>query len=135
MRNNSKLSSLLKDFEDVWGKGTEHLLNSEHREHFITFSTLLEGLQNKYPQFKTMVEGCEAQIFVSIPALVVLHNLKDIVTRFAPSLSIGDIVNEVKKSCKQPVIELDVLELASSGLRVAQRVKSAGMQLSRENSE
>ena len=44
-------------------------------------------------------------------------------------------MDEVRKSCKLPVIEIDVLELASSGLRVAQKVKSAGVQLSRERSE
>lgn len=60
MRNNSKLSQLLKDFEDVWCKGNEHLLNPKHRNHLITFSNLLENVQKKYPQFNTMVDNCDA---------------------------------------------------------------------------
>ncbi len=87
------------------------------------------------PRFRAMVERCDAQIFLSIPALAVLHGLTGIVSRFAPSVDISDIVAEVNRSCKLPVIELDVLEFADSGLRVASRVKSAGVQLSRENSE
>lgn len=58
----------------------------------------------KLPRFKAMVENCDAQIFLSIPALAVLHNLVGIVSRFAPSLDIADIVAEVNKSCKLPVI-------------------------------
>jgi len=44
MRKNSKLSELLKEFEDVWCKGSEHLLDKAHREHLICFSRLLEGI-------------------------------------------------------------------------------------------
>lgn len=66
-----------------------------------------------------MVETCDAQIFLSIPALAILHNLESIVHRFAPTLDFADVVLEVNKSCKLPVIELDVLELANCGLRVA----------------
>lgn len=41
MRNNKDLSCLLKEFEDVWVKGTEHILNPQHRGHLITFSALI----------------------------------------------------------------------------------------------
>jgi hypothetical protein len=59
--------------------------------------------------------------------LVILHGLEEIVMRFAPQMDIKEIVDEVNKSCKMPLIELDVLEMVSSGLRVAQQVKSAGV--------
>jgi hypothetical protein len=52
----------------------------------VQFSTLLEEIQTKFPQFREQVENCDAQIFLSIPALAVLHNLAEIVERFAPSL-------------------------------------------------
>ena len=86
MRNNQTLSTLLKEFEDVWSKGSEHLLDQKHRAHFVQFSTLLEEIQTKFPQFREQVENCDAQIFLSIPALAILHNLAEIVERFAPSL-------------------------------------------------
>jgi hypothetical protein len=35
MKNNTVLSELLKEFEEVWCQGTEHLLNPDHREHLI----------------------------------------------------------------------------------------------------
>lgn len=42
-----------------------------------------------------MIESCDAQIFLSIPALAILHNLDQIIERFAPSLKYKDIVNEI----------------------------------------
>jgi len=73
-----------------------------------------------------MVESCDAQIFLSLPALVVLHNLKSIIRRFAPTINIDQIIQEVRQSQFKP-LELDILELEPSGLKVALQVKSAGV--------
>ena len=86
LRNNKNLAHLLSDFEEAWVLGSEHLLDPKHREHLILFSALIESLQERYSEFRQMVESCDAQLFLSLPALVVLHNLKGIVKRFAPSL-------------------------------------------------
>jgi len=45
--------------------------------------------------------------------------MQRIVRRFAPNLKIEDLVMEIHKSCKQPVLELEILELASTGLKLA----------------
>jgi hypothetical protein len=70
-----------------------------------------------------MVENCDSQIFVSIPALAVLYGLESIVKRFAPTIfSSGlwsEIQREVKKNSKQSAIELEVLELSDTGLPIA----------------
>jgi hypothetical protein len=73
-----------------------------------------------------MVESCDAQIFLSLPALVVLHNLKSIIRRFAPTINIDEVISEVKKCSFEP-LELDILELEPSGQKVALQVKSAGV--------
>lgn len=82
-----------------------------------------------------MLESCEASVFVSIPALAVLHDLRRVIRRFAPTLRTEDLVREVYSSCKQPLIELEVLELTNSGLKLAQKIKSSGIQLMRANPE
>ncbi len=87
----------------------------------------------KYPKFKMMLDTCDSQIFFSIPALVILHNIFTVVKRFAPSLQIESIVNEAQGDIA--VLEMDVLELASSNLLVANKVKTAGVQLSREKAQ
>jgi hypothetical protein len=96
-------------------------------------SSLIEGLAVKYPKFKMMLDTCDSQIFFSIPALVVLHNLGNVVKRFGPSLRLESLVDEAQDYVKE--IEEDVLELTCSKLAVANRIKVAGVQLSREKAQ
>jgi hypothetical protein len=74
-----------------------------------------------------MIDSCESSVFVSLPSLAVLHNMQRVIRRFAPHLKVDELVLEVHKSCKQPLIELEILDLASTGLRLAQKVKSCGV--------
>lgn len=48
MRNNKALHEMLKQFEDVWIMGTEHLLNAKHRDHLREFSALIEKVCRHY---------------------------------------------------------------------------------------
>lgn len=117
MRNNSQLGALLKDFEDCWTFGTEHLLNAKHRMHLAAFGGLLENVAERHASFRYQLESCDTQVFLSIPALAVLYNLQEIVHRFAPSLSIASVVAEVNASGMMSQIEGDVLE-SSCGLKI-----------------
>lgn len=71
-----------------------------------------------------MVDGCESQIFVSIPAIAVFYGLESIVQRFAPTIISsglwGEIQREVLKNSKQSyTLELEILELSETGLPLA----------------
>lgn len=135
LRNNQELSKLLQQFEEAWMAGTEHLLDAYNREDLIQFSDMVLQTCQRHQNFAKMLESCEASVFVSLPSLAVLHNMQRVIKRFAPSLRVEDLVLEVHKSCKQSIIELEVLDLASTGIRLAQKVKSCGIQLMRANSE
>lgn len=69
---------------------------------------------------------CDAQIFLSIPALVILHKLHSISTRFNPTL-------KVPQYCGEDLLGLEesVLELGTSNLLDARKIKAAGVALSR----
>lgn len=60
MRNNRALTEMLREFENAWGMGTEHLLNASHRQHLTDFSGLIESVCERYPQFRASVESCDA---------------------------------------------------------------------------
>lgn len=50
----------------------------ENRDQLISFSQLIEGTTEKYKQFKEQVECSDAEIFLSIPYLLVLKSSLDI---------------------------------------------------------
>lgn len=127
LRNNTELSKLLKEFEEAWMAGSEHLLDPYNREDLIQFSEMIQTTCKRHIAFARMLESCEASVFVSLPSLAILHNMQRVIRRFAPLLKVDDLVFEVHQSCKQPLIELEILDLASTGLRIAQKVKSCGV--------
>jgi len=45
--------------------------------------------------------------------------MQRVIKRFAPNLKVEELVLEVHKSCKQPLIELEILDLASTGQKLA----------------
>lgn len=137
LRNNTDLCKALKDFEDAWNLGKEHLSSQLHLQHLTQFNKLLKDVQARHPQFKAMVESCEAQLFLSLPALAILYDMSSVVERFAPTLApkLPEIQADVKRCGKRALIELDVLELCASGVPVASAVKSAAVQLMRERAE
>ena len=52
MRNMVELVNLLREFEECWCMGTEHLLNERHRRHLELFSALIENKAMRYTTFK-----------------------------------------------------------------------------------
>jgi hypothetical protein len=115
LKNNSELQRLLVQFEEQWTLGTEHLLNPKHRMHLAAFGGLIDNVAERHVIFKNQLEQFDNQIFLSIPALAILYNLKDIVHRFAPSLSITAIVEEINKNSSTDRIEEEVLQLGQQG--------------------
>lgn len=86
MRNNRKLTELLVEFENAWVMGTEHLLNIKNRQHIALLSEMLNKVGQRYPELTCMIETCDAQMFLTVPALVVLYQMTEICQRFAPNL-------------------------------------------------
>lgn len=43
---------MLREFEEYWCMGTEHLLNEKHRRHLELFSALIENVSIRYSTFK-----------------------------------------------------------------------------------
>ena len=78
------------------------------REQLISFSALIEGTAEKYPQFAEQVECSDAEIFLTIPYLLVLKSSLDrgneavvateVCQRFFPSL-FQEPENQDPQSC------------------------------------
>ena len=106
MRNNPELVHLVARFEKAWCLGKTHLVPKEMREQLISFSQLIECTGDKYPQFKEQLECSDAEIFLTIPYLVVLKASLDtgkeaiiasqVCERFFPQLF--NVDKEVDKS-------------------------------------
>ena len=77
LRNNPELVHLVARFEKAWCLGRTHLVPKDEREQLISFSQLIEGTSEKYPQFREQVECSDAEIFLTIPNLLVLKSSLD----------------------------------------------------------
>jgi hypothetical protein len=84
-------------FEKDWCLGKTHLVPKKHREHLISFSQLIEITCEKYSVFREQVECSDAEIFSTIPYLLVLKSsldtgkeaivAREICERFFPALA------------------------------------------------
>ena len=52
LRNNPELVHTIAAFEKDWCLGKTHLVPKRHREHLISFSSLIEITCEKYAEFK-----------------------------------------------------------------------------------
>jgi hypothetical protein len=71
LKNNAELTELIELYESSWTSGKDHLVDSSNREQIISFCEHMETLGSQYPDFKEQVECSEAEIFLSIPCLMV----------------------------------------------------------------
>jgi hypothetical protein len=76
----------LKDLEYAWFLCKEHLTNQDHLNDLAVFSKIIHSVCQRYPVFKMQVENCDPQVFLTLPALVILNGLERIVRRFAPKI-------------------------------------------------
>lgn len=103
LRNNPELVHSVAAFEKDWCLGKTHLVPKRQREHLISFSQLIEVTCEKYSGFKEQVECSDAEIFTTIPQLLVLKSsldtgneaqvARDICERFFPALIKDDAVS------------------------------------------
>ena len=62
-------------YESSWLAGKDQLLNEEAREELICFCLNMESTRERYPDFNEQIECFDAEIFLSIPSLLVLKAL------------------------------------------------------------
>ena len=75
LKNNKELVEIIEIYESSWTLGMEQLQDSGKREQLIRFCINIQSLGTKYPTFKEQVDCSEAEIFLSIPSLMVLKSL------------------------------------------------------------
>ena len=76
LRNNAELLELCEVYESSWVQGRDQLLDEQKREELICFCLSIEHMSHKYPEFKEQVESCDAEIFLSIPSILILQSLQ-----------------------------------------------------------
>ena len=76
LRNNPELVQTLVNFETAWEKGKTYFLNCRRCAQVIYFSSLIESLAEKYSDFKEQLECRDAELFISLPGLLVLKCLE-----------------------------------------------------------
>jgi hypothetical protein len=93
LRNNKELVELVEIYESSWTLGKEQLLDTQVKDQLLQFCLNIERLGTQYPSFKEQVESFEADIFLSIPSLLVLRSVqhakdsqhhRELCLRFAP---------------------------------------------------
>ena len=97
LRNNSELVEVCELYESSWLAGKDQLLDSERLDELIYFVENMERLGSEHSDFKEQLECCDAEIFLSIPSLLILKSLQGslevhkahnrLVLRFCDSLS------------------------------------------------
>jgi Fe2+ transport system protein B len=114
LKNNPELVEALVAYETSWEKGKAYFLNGKTCSQLIHFSQIIEGTAEKYKEFQEQIECRDADIFVSIPCLLILKSLEDndkgICKYFLPHLDdpndkLGKIYHEIKtvyaEECKK----------------------------------
>ena len=103
MKNNRELAELLEVYENSWSLGRDQILDSCHRHQLIKFADYMQDLSKRFPTFKEQLEGCDAEIFLSIPSLIVLraisnskdsHYFSSLANRFSSDLNLDDLKTE-----------------------------------------
>lgn len=64
--------TVISEFEIQWCLAKTHLIHKPYREQLIKFSQMIENTSEKYKEFREQVECRDAEIFSTIPYLVVL---------------------------------------------------------------
>mmetsp|Transcript_24684 Transcript_24684/g.38405 ORF Transcript_24684/g.38405 Transcript_24684/m.38405 type:complete len:314 (-) Transcript_24684:13-954(-) len=75
LKNNQELAEMVVLYEDSWTMGRDQLLDVDRRDQLLNFCGHINHLGKKYPNFKEQVECSEAEIFLSIPSLLVLKSI------------------------------------------------------------
>jgi hypothetical protein len=77
LKNNPELVEALVKFETSWERGKIYFLNSKKCNQLIFLSNLIESTSSKYGVFKEQLECSDSELFVNIPALMVIKALEE----------------------------------------------------------
>lgn len=77
LKNNPELSEALLAFESSWERGKIYFLNSKKCNQLVFLSSIIELIGGKYPVFKDQLECSDSELFVSIPAIIVIKALEE----------------------------------------------------------
>jgi len=77
LKNNKELLEVVEVYEDSWALGKDQLLNPEYRSQLTTTCLSIEELCRTNDKFKEHVSSFEADIFLSIPSLVVFWGVDE----------------------------------------------------------
>ncbi|OMJ78668.1 hypothetical protein SteCoe_21474 [Stentor coeruleus] len=76
LKNNPELVDALVKFESSWERGKIYFLNSRKCNQLVFLSNMIESTSSKYRVFKEQLECSDSELFVSIPALLILKVLE-----------------------------------------------------------
>ena len=106
LRNNKELLEIVEIYENSWALGKDQLLDSSHKSQLVNFSLCIEQLCARNKTFRDQVESFEADIFLSIPSLLVLWSVKsgpmsssfkDLCSRFSEDVKLSSLEAEFSK--------------------------------------
>jgi hypothetical protein len=107
LKNNPELVEALVAFESSWERGKIYFLNGKKCNQLIFLSNIIESISSKYQVFKEQLECSDSELFVSIPALIVLKALEEqdrgICKSFCPPIfdeteSVGGVWKRLRRS-------------------------------------
>lgn len=109
------MDALLK-FEKRWEKASIYFTDSKKCNQFLNFSERLEAIAEKHPSFGEQIMTRDAEIFLSIPCLLVLMAIdsedKNLCRQFCPEMftegtTINAQFNDLKQQFEGKCIEED----------------------------
>ena len=109
LKNNPELVNNLMNFESSWERGKIYFLNSKKCNQLVFLSNIIESTSSKYQVFREQLECSDSELFVSIPALIILKALEDedrgICKSFCPPIfddtdNVGGVWKRLKRSYK-----------------------------------
>ena len=81
---------MLIEFENSWSQGLTYFMDSTKQNQLLHFSQVIEATAEKHKQFSEQLEQRDAEIFLNIPALLILKSIenddKEICSIFYPDM-------------------------------------------------
>lgn len=77
LKNNQDLVSALAEFEVSWEKGKAYFVSPKKCQQLVHFTATIEATAEKYRMFYDQVQDRDTEIFVTIPALLILKCLDE----------------------------------------------------------
>ena len=125
----------LVDFETTWEKGKSYFISPKKCKMLIHFTSIIEATAEKYKQFQEQVDDRDTEIFVSIPALLILKCLDDddkgICRQFFPPM-FGEDGNSGSSADEEETAEVDKVATHNKYLELVKEYASSRAKASSE---